>query len=599
MFKFDDELKRQRFNQARTVILSMFDVEAYNRAANASMDLYALEAFYPEEYAESIEEAARARVQDLNLEVREAVIEQFLTLNGELMAEGARAWMETATDEEIVSDIGETAQRFTEDAVKRNMPEEEWSRQFHEWAQGKGDTKHPDEFIPAFMEQMTITPENSGMNDPKHREKVEAYLKDSETTIYNDIVFRVYREVAEQLGRDTAPIDGIVDDYYNLQVPIRYTFEYSRRREANLKGEETYLMNDPITNALMGRHENHITADQYFSKNAIRVKAGKKRTMWLSLTTEEQIDKAYEEYQVSDRTRYWLDALYTVAYSNPGEKIYGTDLLAKNGYSNPYDDHAIEALEDAARNISKARKTTVFVDVSNQKATRKNAVRVKATRLQPLVDGVITLEEWRTIGGRTFRDFSIELNKSPEESLPLANAAIQAGYFTTVQDSEFDFHTVRELTLNDRQMWRYILRRIKEKGTSNRILFETMFRDLDLDSGKTTIETKDDNGKVVKMKVPFREARNRIQRATIPREEKDSRLKALSAKEKKSERERNARMLAKLEKMLNEAKTDHGIDCYTKKEVTFPKKIRGWKYVRDDHMHIIGVDVVPLRAKKN
>lgn len=403
---------------------------------------------------------------------------------------------------------------------------------------------------------------------------------------------------------------------------------YRRRKDENKTAVSTglFIANDHITNALTRRGDNHIAPQDYFSGEYVRVNSGLGGYTELLVTTDSDINEVYENYQLSDRFRYWADAYYALAFENPGEPIRGTEILERNGYSNPYDPSATKAIEDAIRNLDKGIRTRIATDVSNEviQGKKKNAYRRnQAIKLQPIIDGKITLEEWTDDKGKKYKDFSISLNGSPDESLPLANLAAERHQLARATEEEITFHTIPNLDTDDRQIWRYILRQLKEKKTSNNIYFSTMWKTLELkepeylkpildEKGNPVLETiidKDGNPKTgkdgkpktreKKLAMTYQDAKNEILAdPKLDRKAKDKQLAALERKRKIAINSQRNRKTKKLEAMLDEAQTDRGISCYSKNEITFPKKIKAWKPIYDGKNKWVGIAVTPLPKSK-
>ena len=84
-------------------------------------------------------------------------------------------------------------------------------------------------------------------------------------------------------------------------------------------------------------------------------------------------------------------------------------------------------------------------------------------------------------------DFRIELNVrngEPLSALPLAVYAYSKRQLLTFSRDDFRFDGLR-LSTEHRRMWLYVLRRLREKGTSNTIVFKTMFDEMGLDPDRS------------------------------------------------------------------------------------------------------------------
>lgn len=260
---------------------------------------------------------------------------------------------------------------------------------------------------------------------------------------------------------------------------------YVRRKPTNVRVKHLDLMNGTITNAIFERGRSGIGPAAYFSDDPTSLSAGNGGEVLVTVAAPDgtNIDAPADTYQPSDRTRFWLDPLYTLAYEGHDE-ITGSDLLKQNGISNPYSATSQGAMRDALENILRATLTVVSIDVTNEKrkTRRGNAVVSGSVRLKPLVSADIDLDTLTTDDGDIVRDFTVRLKYrggDVGEALPVAQYERSRGMFTQVSASDVTFTGIR-LTTDDRQMWRYVLRRIKARKQSDTILFETMWRDLEI-----------------------------------------------------------------------------------------------------------------------
>lgn len=267
---------------------------------------------------------------------------------------------------------------------------------------------------------------------------------------------------------------------------------YVRRKPANVMVKHLDLMIGPVTNAIFERGEKGIGPAAYFSEEPVSLPTGNGGEVLVTVAADSSIDidAPAETYQPSDRTRFWLDPLYTLAYEGHDE-ITGSDLLKQNGISNPYSSTSQGVMRDALEHVMRATMTIVSIDVTKEKrnSRRGRAVVSGSIRLKPLVSADIDLDMLTTDDGDIVRDFTVRLKYRGDDvgdALPLAQYDRSRGMFTQVSADDVTFTGIR-LTTDDRQMWRYVLRRIKTRKQSDTILFETMWRDLEIQEPEVSV----------------------------------------------------------------------------------------------------------------
>lgn len=362
---------------------------------------------------------------------------------------------------------------------------------------------------------------------------------------------------------------------------------YHRKSGGNVLQTGVSLTMGPLTNALMARNDGAIKPAEYFKDTAVRVNTGSGFVMLdVRASDETEIDAAYREYQLNDRDRFWLDPLYTLAIEGGKTVIEGSEILKLRGYANPFASNSASTMRDALRSISKAVGTRVAIDVTHEKRNRRKgrAKLVSSMRLQPVVNATIDLDRYEVTGSdggtqEVIRDFTVNLQTAePVESLPLAKYERARGMLTTASAGDFCFESIRNLSTDDRQMWSYVMRVVRSKGLSATILFETMWRNLELRapsvspyaymdrSGRPlSAPTKDGGAPVNPGQAPL----------ASPEQVEQRKIDAV--------RKQHTRMVAKLEKMLDEKKAagNDGSSAI----------FRDWSWHRDGAGRIIGVKI--------
>ena len=152
-----------------------------------------------------------------------------------------------------------------------------------------------------------------------------------------------------------------------------------------------------------------------------------------------------------------------------------------------------------------------------------------------MVNGIIDLDEYTEDDGNVLRDFTVNLQtKEPAEALPLARYAKARGMLTTVEKGDYTFDSIKRLRTDDRQMWAYILRIVRSRKLRGTILFDTMWRNLELEESDTSeYEDVDKQGNPLEGSTPVSEA-------------------TAGRRRRESMRKRRERLKSNLEKMLNE-----------------------------------------------
>lgn len=317
---------------------------------------------------------------------------------------------------------------------------------------------------------------------------------------------------------------------------------YVRRKVHNVRTTRQVALIDPLTNAITDSSNGAITPADYFTDQGREIDTGSGGVALLDIRASDDADiDDVTTYAADNQTRYWLDHLYPLvldAAAN-GYEVHGSELLRHAGFKNPYDKKQEPVMRNAAKNIDKALKTRIGIDVTREKRKRRGDHKglIESIELRPLVDGIMTIDRYDD-DGEEVRDFTITVKPRVGEevidALPLAKYAQACGMLTNFTQDEITFSGIRQ-TLDDRRMWAYVLRRIKTKGLSGTIKFETMWKDLQVDEGPS----------------------------------------------KESRRKKRARMLGKLEKMLDQKKGE---------------LFASWTWKKDADGRVEGIQI---RRKKN
>lgn len=354
--------------------------------------------------------------------------------------------------------------------------------------------------------------------------------------------------------------------------------------------------NDPVSIAIMQRFAGHFEPADYFSDKGREVKAGEGGTVRVQVQApvDVEITAPVDSYVLDDTAFFWTTMLFNVARDTGNNEIYGADILKRAGWKNPYKADSAGAMASAARSITKALKTWLAVDTTNerQRKGRKRREVLESFGLRPAISGNIdftteaVLDEEGNQTGEIVKDFVVTLNAPDEvaEAFPLFAYALSRNMLLTVGSDEFTFEGLK-LTEEHRRMWFYVLRRIKSKGLTNKILFATMWETLALEErGSMKKPVVDENGEPI-----IDEGGNIVFQ---PETDADTARKQTDAMRKKKER-----MIAALEKMLIQASggLKSGEKMKKGQKPKYKRRIDSWKYTKDKAGRVDGVEVTQLK----
>lgn len=263
---------------------------------------------------------------------------------------------------------------------------------------------------------------------------------------------------------------------------------YQRTKDRNAPAsaiDRLFITNDPANLAVHEHPRNgkELSARYYFSGETLPVSMGGGGEVTLAIAASEDTDinAPESEYKLSDTTKFYLDAVYTLAFEYGQSEMTGGDILKLLGYTNPWSDDMRETMRQAANEIDKAIRARIMIDATKErrkKAKGKNSGPgqiARSMKFLPVVNGVISIDEYAS----NRYDFLLELDRPPAESLPLGEFARERGMLVAIRPGEFKFGKMR-LTSDDRRMWRYVVKQFRSQNTSNTILLDTMWRNLEI-----------------------------------------------------------------------------------------------------------------------
>lgn len=255
-------------------------------------------------------------------------------------------------------------------------------------------------------------------------------------------------------------------------------------RTRSLTTPQVTVANDKVSKAVFGRGKEHVEAAGYFTAPdgpATQLATGKGMSVGVSLASSFPLDADPATYMLSDVDRFWLDGLSSLAWDGH-IKFFGSDILALMGYTRPRAEGCRETMREAWDSVVRLTNTRISIDTAGEmRAFDGSAPTISS---EPVVNARTRLvmgDDGEMI------DFSVELNvrdDDPLSALPLATYAYNKRQLLTFSRDDFRFDGLR-LSSEHRRMWLYVLRRLREKGTSNTIVFKTMFDEMGLDPDRS------------------------------------------------------------------------------------------------------------------
>ena len=211
---------------------------------------------------------------------------------------------------------------------------------------------------------------------------------------------------------------------------------------------------------------------------SLQLVTGKGMSVGVSLSSAFPLEADPATYMLSDVDRFWLDGLSSVAWDGHST-FYGSDILALMGYVRPRAATCHETMREAYDSVVRLMNTRITIDTTGEMRAFDSSAAPQINS-EPVVNAHTAL-----IMGKDgeMENFRIELNVrngEPLSALPLAVYAYSKRQLLTFSRDDFRFDGLR-LSTEHRRMWLYVLRRLREKGTSNTIVFKTMFDEMGLD----------------------------------------------------------------------------------------------------------------------
>lgn len=327
-----------------------------------------------------------------------------------------------------------------------------------------------------------------------------------------------------------------------LERALKEEEEESKGRRKRPDLTSVLMANDPATNAVFGRGRNHLEAKDYHSGEIKYIPTGKNMELGIRIETAADINEAEERYIQGENERFWYDNALSIA-AQGAKEIKGSDLLIMGGYKNPYAKDMSETMQDAADAMVKFTGQRIALDTSRERAEyfKKRGIElVQSTALKPFISADIYFEEYREGDSNYFKDFTMylkaEAGGEPVTAFALSPYSRAKGMLIPAEAADLEFKGMR-LKQEHRVMWRWVLRQIRYEKRSNKILFETMFKELG-----------------------YTEALDREMQRIKSSGLEESEIKKKVSAAKTSDRKKRQRMLNQLRKMLNRRKEEKRLD---------------------------------------
>lgn len=365
----------------------------------------------------------------------------------------------------------------------------------------------------------------------------------------------VYDAEADEAGG--AQILRVAELFYSTYLDTRDPLsKFEKERQPYLRDYDVMVTTDPIAGALFdpGR-DGYIEPGEWWDEEPKEIRSSKHGHIALQLRLPQgiQIDDEQAEQKLTATERFWYETAEKLAREGR-HIIRGSDMLKKNGFSNPYRKTSAPTMADAARAMVTLTGRRIFIDTTNEyKGVKHGGMELKRQiTLRPILDGEYSFTEWGD-GSKTVRDFEIRLRTdNPVDAFALLGYQLEHGMFADLPGHDDCLDHMGKLTLDNRKMWREVRRRMAIENMpgdgvrgERRILFSTLFKTLDIPGTTRADEAK------------------------------------------------RMRMLDMLEKMLRRAcRDDH---TYRGKKIKHTRLFRSWRFIERGGRRY-GVEITPLQG---
>lgn len=186
--------------------------------------------------------------------------------------------------------------------------------------------------------------------------------------------------------------------------------------------------------------------------------------------------------EFDDTVRFWLEVVCSIAKEGHST-ISGYNMLEATGFKNPYSKDAQKVMKEALDSVFKATGIWLTIDTSDEArahAAEKRTKLASCFSLRRVIEADLALMKLSNGG----IDFEIRLkagtSREPLSALPLTRYAVDKRQLLSAVREDFEFVSVDRMTIERKRMWRHITRRLSESGAITTIVFEDMFRNVEM-----------------------------------------------------------------------------------------------------------------------
>lgn len=353
-------------------------------------------------------------------------------------------------------------------------------------------TSYPDRVINAKTVPTAISAywEEDGLevDDMKSVYAVDRQGKESELWKLGIELDNAFRIVGEETG-EKLTIMHLFLSLLTLQTGIGLAREIARRSGKGAlaeytRGENTiFAAADPVNGAIFDKaRSDHITAQEIWNGEPKRINAPKGGTIDVTVKPYKgaEISINHSDVDLNAKDQFWLDALGTLARGGHRE-VRGTQILSKYGFANPYSPSVAKTLKEAADTYRRFSTTLIAYDATDAyKHKAINGLELhRRIDLEPLLKlDKLSLESYGEDG--EVKDFVLTLGgETPIDALPTQRFSHVIGATIPLLIDWSTFAGLRP-TLLHRQAIAYLYRRVYKQGTNDTILFDSLFKALDM-----------------------------------------------------------------------------------------------------------------------
>lgn len=370
-------------------------------------------------------------------------------------------------------------------------------------AGGKGVTEDAAGFLNDLGTEPVTLSDAEGNSSPLYLDRLQAMYAIADAETPEDkagILAGIY--TANAIGED-----GSVQPIEISPERIVTVFGGKVRRGRNRKSQAVKsisMPNDPASKAMFTSGRNAVTLANAMSgnptvlttsrknkKSQLVIYAGLEKGVYdLESISEDNYSEMENAIMPNIMCRLVYGTIGSIANKSESTRIYGDDIAMSMGFSNGLRDQKSAAtVVKILKSIMAMKSIHVALDTSKDYACSPlggypdyGTLAIERT-LKPLLDCTITtqgIEGCGADGSQSLIRWHIDLNPlpgcDPITALPLYTYALQKKMLVGV--GNLSFKGIRT-NLDHKVMWSYVVGRVNERGTSNTISLDTMFREIE------------------------------------------------------------------------------------------------------------------------